>query len=199
MVHMSVPPALFSDLQDAGYYPELTGRLITEVLFDEDVVAHIVHMDTHVDLDAIFRHVTVFVLTPTRLLLAHVDDEQAGQGAPPRAITNVEEVTLARISTALLGRVYDTPERIAPADRPSEVSLALSWGSVRRLEMFPETCGDPDCEADHGYGGSSAPEDVSLRVAAQAEGQAAVDNAEHFALELKRRVFEARRRAEGTA
>ena len=66
---------------------------------------------------------------------------------------------------------------------------------MRRIETFPETCGDPDCDGDHGYGGSLFSEDVTLRVSAQAEGQGAVDRAEDFVLQLRRAVFAARRAA----
>lgn len=193
---MSIPHALVRDLQSAGYYPQLTGSMIVEALYGEQLVDHLVHMDTHLDLDAIHRHVTVFALTPTRLLLAHVDDEpDAEPGANPRGTTSTEDVPLASLRTALIGRTYADPAEFRPGDRPVEVSLTLGWGAVRRLELFPETCGDPQCEGDHGYSGSALPEDVTLRVSAQAEGQDAVDAAETFALTLKRLVFEARQAA----
>ena len=190
---MSVPAKLASDLQSAGYYPELTNHLIDELLFGEDVVEHLVHMETHVDLDSIHRHVTVFVLTPTRLILTHVDDEgQYMPGGPDRGMTSIEDIPLAEIRTALLGRGYVDPAGFQPGDAPIEVSLTLGWGAVRRLELFPEACADPQCEADHGYGGSQIAEDVTLRVSAQAEGQDAVDQALRFALALKKHVHLAR-------
>lgn len=193
---MSLPHSLVSDLQGAGYYPQLTGSMLVESLFGEDVVSHLVHMDTHVDLDSIHRHVTAFVITPTRMLLAHVDDDPEPQrGRTPRGMTSVEEIPLENMRTVLLGRTYEDPAQFRPGDRPVEVSLTLGWGSVRRIEAFPETCGDPDCDGDHGYGGSLLNEDVTLRVSAQAEGQAAVDQAERFAMFLRRGVFEARGRA----
>ena len=37
---------------------------------------------------------------------------------------------------------------------------------------MPATCADPDCEADHGYEGSVASDDISLRISADAEGEA---------------------------
>ncbi len=193
---MTVPKSLVRDLQAAGYYPQLTGSMIIEGLYDEDLVDHLVHMDTHVDLDAIHRHVTVFALTPTRLLLAHVDDEpDFAPGRTPRGMTSTEDIPLAALRTVLIGRTYENPAEFRPGERPVEVSLTLGWGSVRRLELFPETCGDPECEGDHGYSGSALPEDVTLRVSAQAEGQDAVDHAEKFALTLKRLAFQARRSA----
>ncbi|GAA4285106.1 hypothetical protein GCM10022261_26370 [Brevibacterium daeguense] len=193
---MSLPHSLVTDLQAAGYYPQLAGSMLVESLFDEEVVSHLVHMDTHVDLDSIHRHVTAFIVTPTRLLLTHVDDEpDYAPGQRPRGMTSTEDIPLERLRTVLIGRTYENPAQFRPGDRPVEVSMTLGWGSVRRIEAFPETCGDPDCEGDHGYGGSLYSEDVTLRVSAQAEGQKAVDQAEEFALRLRRAVFEARRQA----
>jgi hypothetical protein len=38
------------------------------------------------------------------------------------------------------------------------------WGAVSRIDLEPAACGDPNCEADHGYTGSSTADDLSLRV-----------------------------------
>ncbi|MGO3070679.1 MAG: DUF5998 family protein, partial [Brevibacterium linens] len=65
----------------------------------------------------------------------------------------------------------------------------------KRIEAFPETCGDPNCVGDHGYGGSIFAEDVMLRVSAEAEGQAAVDRMADFAGKLRAAVFHARLRS----
>ena len=73
MVGMALPEVLVHDLQSAGYYPQLTQGILADSLYDEPVLAHFVHIDTHVDIESIHRHVTAFVLTETRLLLAHVD------------------------------------------------------------------------------------------------------------------------------
>lgn len=190
----TIPQSLAHDLQAAGYYPQLAAEMLSESLFGEPVVSHLVHLDTHVDLDSIHRHITAFVLTPTRLLLTHVDDEpQAVLGRMPRGVTATEDIPLARMRTMLISRTYDNPADYQPGDRPVEVALTLGWEAMRRLDVVPETCGDPECEGDHGYSGSVYPEDVTLRISAQAEGQPAVDQAVEFALRLRRQVFEARR------
>lgn len=170
--------------------------MIIESLFGEELVDHFVHIDTHMDIDSIHRHVTVFALTQTRLILAHVDDEpEPFPGQRPRGMTSSEEIPLSRLSTVLVGRTYENPADFTPGDRPVEVSVTLGWGAVRRVEMYPESCGDPQCDNDHGYAGSLLPEDITLRVSSQAEGQEKVDRAETFARTLKRLVFNARHAA----
>ena len=49
---------------------------------------------------------------------------------------------------------------------------------------MPASCADPDCDADHGYEGSVASDDISLRISADAEGEAALRQALDFAREL---------------
>ena len=196
MESMALPEVLVRDLQSAGYYPQLTQGILADSLFGEPVLSHFVHIDTHVDIESIHRHVTAFVLTETRLLLAYVDDDPAAApGGRARAVTSSEDIELERLGTVMVGRTFTDPASYTPGDAPVEVSLTLSWGAARRIEAFPETCGDPDCMGDHGYGGSTFAEDVVLRVSAEAEGQAAVDRIAAFADRLRQAVFHARLRA----
>ena len=196
MEGMALPEVLVHDLQSAGYYPQLTQGILADSLFDEPVLAHFVHIDTHVDIESIHRHVTAFVLTETRLLLAHVDDDpNAEPGSKPRAVTSSEDIELDRLGTVMVGRTFADPAAFKPGDKPVEVSLTMSWGASKRIEAFPETCGDPNCMGDHGYGGSIFAEDVMLRVSAEAEGQAAVDRMADFAGKLRAAVFHARLRS----
>jgi hypothetical protein len=57
-----------------------------------------------------------------------------------------------------------------------------------RIDLEPAGCGDPDCEADHGYTGVLASDDFSLRVSAAAEGPEAVENLLGFADALSART-----------
>ena len=52
--------------------------------------------------------------------------------------------------------------------------MTIGWGAVRRIELEPAACVDPDCEADHGYTGTASADDISLRVSSAAEGPDAV-------------------------
>ncbi len=65
-----------------------------------------------------------------------------------------------------------------------EAVLTVGWGAVSRVELEPARCADPDCEADHGYTGSLAGDDFSLRLAAAADGGSAVERLLAFARTL---------------
>ena len=139
------------NLDLAGYYPELVADVVDVALAGEEVLAHLVHPETTFDRTEVRRHVTVLVLTPTRLLLAHVDDHPADRENPSAsASATTESVPLAHLHTVALTHVVPDPVSHRAGDLPSELTLALGWGAVRRLDLEPATCGDPDCEADHG-------------------------------------------------
>ena len=65
---------LRQDIQRAGYYPALVTDVLEIALAGEDVRAHLVHQETMFERTEVRRHITTLVLTPTRLVLAHVDD-----------------------------------------------------------------------------------------------------------------------------
>lgn len=172
---------LRTDIERAGYYPALVADAVADAIRGEPVQSHLVHQETTFDGDEVRRHVTVLALTPTRLVIGHTDDHAEGDSAPaaapPVAITSTECVALGRVRSVVVSRVVPDPARYVPGTLPAEVTLSVSWGAVSRLELEPATCGDPNCEADHGYTGSAAADDLSLRVSSAAEGPDAVRGA----------------------
>ncbi|MCL3862191.1 DUF5998 family protein [Actinotalea sp. K2] len=182
-------PKLTTDLRrslhHAGYYPELVSDVLDVALAGEDVVAHLVHVETTFDAAEVRRHVTVLVLTATRLVVAHVDDHPADSEHPSAsASATTEAVPLGELRTVALTHVVPVPEKHRPGSVPAELTLALGWGAVRRIDLEPATCADPACEADHGLTGTSSPDDIVVRVSAQAEGADAVRAAVAFARAL---------------
>ena len=67
---------------------------------------------------------------------------------------------------------------------PRELSLTIGWGSLSRLDLEPAGCADPECEADHGYSGTVAGDDITVRLSTDAEGEDAVRAAVEFARAL---------------
>jgi hypothetical protein len=64
------------------------------------------------------------------------------------------------------------------------VVLTIGWGGVGRVDLEPATCGDPECDADHGYTGVIASDDFSIRVSAAADGNDAITHVLEFAAAL---------------
>jgi len=182
-------PAAFTDLRQdlhrAGYYPELVADVLDVALADEQVLAHLVHPETTFDDVEVRRHVTVLVLTPTRLVVAHVDDHPADSENPSAsASATTESVPLAELRSIALTHVVDSPEKHRAGAPASELTLAIGWGAVSRIDLEPVACPDPACEADHGLSGTLTPDDVVVRVSAVAEGATAVRAAAVFARRL---------------
>lgn len=174
---------LSADVRRAGYYPDLVDDVLDIALADEAVVAHLVQAETTFD-DAVRRHLTVLVLTPTRFVAAHVDDHEGDAAHPSSAAATTETVPLGEVRSVALTHVVDEPAQHGRGDSASELTLAIGWGAVARIDLEPAQCPDPSCEADHGLTGQLTPDDVVVRVSGAAEGRDAVRRAVAFARTL---------------
>lgn len=202
----TLPVDLTAAIERAGYYPALVGDVVAAALAGEQVRSHLVHLETTFDRDVIRRHVTVLVLTPSRLVIAHADDhadEAAGAGVtdgvgaggapssddaadvaaggPEVATATTESIPLSAVRGVMLTHVVADPQHYVPGSLGRELTLTLGWGAVSRVDLLPATCGDPGCDADHGYDGTISSDDIALRVSATADGDAALQQAIAFA------------------
>ena len=81
----------------------------------------------------------------------------------------------------MLTHVVANPQDYRPGSLGREITLTLGWGAVSRIDLLPATCADPNCDADHGFEGTVSSDDISLRISADAEGEAALRQALAFA------------------
>jgi Family of unknown function (DUF5998) len=183
--------ALGRAIEQTGYYPEVVWAGIRAAVAGESVVSFLVHHEPTIDGDEVRRHITVVVLTPTRLILAHTDEHAPDDLLPePYTSTSTEAVALASVTSVVVNRMVANPasvdgSRLPP---PAEAVLTIGWGGVSRIDLEPAGCSDPECEADHGYTGVLSSDDFSLRVSAAADGQPAVDALLSFAESLSART-----------
>ena len=84
----------------------------------------------------------------------------------------------------MLTHVVSSPDTYVPGSLGREITLTIGWGAVARIDIVPATCGDPDCDADHGFEGTVASDDISLRISADADGDRALNDALRFARTL---------------
>lgn len=176
------------DIDRTGYYPAVVTDSLATALASEDLLAYAIHHEATFDRDELRRHITVLVLTASRLIVAHVDEHGPIEGVTDvsTASASTEAVRLDRVDSVVVTRVVSDPARYQPAQPPSEVMLTIGWGAVNRLELEPATCGDPACEADHGFSGSSANDDLTIRISQAADGEEAVLRLLSFAEALAR-------------
>lgn len=180
-----LPDALRAQIDRAGYYPALVADVVATALGGEPILAHLVHLETTFDAEEVRRHVTVLAVTPSRLVVAHADDHGPDDNSPTTyASASTEAVPLRAVQAVTLQHLVTTPEKYRPGMAPRELTLTVGWGAVQRLDLEPAGCADPACEADHGYTGSLASDDIVIRVSSAAEGGDAVAGALDFARQL---------------
>lgn len=184
--HSTQGQSLEGALQQAGFYPRMVADVVDDALDGRECVAHLVHLETHFDRAEVRRHITVLVLTEDMVVITHVDDQQLDEaGEQIVAQISTESVPVAQIRSVVLSCMYAQPQIYEPSDPVRELSLAIAWSGGKRLEMGPASCGDPQCEADHGYSGAITQEDIVLRISAEADGVQAVQDAKLFARALR--------------
>lgn len=172
--------ALFDEVSHSGYYPEIVAEGIRDALAGEHVAGYVLHHEPTFDRDEIRRHMTVLALTPSRLILVHTDEHPGDDLLPkPYTSTTSEAVALSQVRSVVVTRMVTSTSK-----QLEEALLTIGWGAVSRVELEPARCGDPECEADHGYSGSLTGDDFSLRLAAAGDGGAAVERLLAFARTL---------------
>ncbi len=155
------------------------------------MASFLVHHEPTIDRDEVRRHITVVVLTATRMILCHTDEHDPDDLLPePYTSTSTEAIRLSTVRSVVVNRMVANPASFAGGGEPAptEAVLTVGWGGINRIDLEPAGCADPECEADHGYTGVLASDDFSLRVSSAADGQGAVDDLLAFAESLSART-----------
>jgi Family of unknown function (DUF5998) len=174
-------------IERSGYYPGLVTDAVASALGAEPIVSYFVHHDAVFDPGMeVRRHISVLVLTDTRLIYSHTDEHPAAEpDGRPQAETSTEAVSFSRISSVALTRVVPDPASyVAGVTMPTEVLLTIGWNVLSHIELEPAHCGDENCEADHGYSGTITADDLALRVSEAADGEESVRQVLSFAKAL---------------
>ena len=182
---LRLPPTLNTEIHDCGYFPELVADAVSLALGAQEPVAHLVHHEATFNHDEIQRHLSVLVLTASRLIVSHTDENET-PGEPGQALTTTESVPLRRVNSVALSQVVSHPERYGSGRASvAETWLTITWGTMRRVDLEPATCPDPNCEADHGLSGVIAGDDLTVRISAAGDGEAKVKQLVAFGTALQ--------------
>src|SRR5687767_7964619 len=167
-------------IERTGYYPEVVTDGVASALGGEEVLSFFVHHEPTFERDEVRRHLTVVVLTPSRLVLLHTDEHAGDDLLPePYTSTSTEAIRLSAVKSVVVTRMVANPT--SGTTRPAEAVMTIGWGGVSRMDLEPAGCDDPNCDADHGYTGVLSADDFSLRVSAAADGADAVTGLLAFA------------------
>lgn len=183
---------LVADIENCGFFPQLIIDSVQQALGGESIVEHLVQHEVTLAHEALGRHLTVLVLTGSRLIVCHTD-ESSEYPHGPVAVSSIESVPLRTMGAVALTRVVAHPEHFGAAGGAEragvvETWLNLTWQTIRKIDLEPARCDDPNCEADHGYTGGSVAEDMVVRMSPTADGEANVARLLAFATALQSRV-----------
>ncbi len=184
----ALPAELVHEINDCGFFPQLVCDSVDLALGSEQVDTFLVHHEATFAHDGVGRHLSVLVLTPTRLLICHTDEDHERPGEVV-AVSSTESVPLRSLGAVALSRVVSHPECFGSAGAEVvETWLTLSWDAMRKLDLVPANCADPNCEADHGFTGTNFAEDMVIRMSPAADGIRNVDQLVAFGTILQQRV-----------
>lgn len=176
------------DIDACGYFPDLVTDIVATTLGDEAVQGHLVHHEATFDRDELHRHLTVLVLTDTRFIVCHVDEAEGAPGQMQAATTS-EAIPLSALGTVSVATIVSDPQHHAAGRSAiAEVWLTVNWAGLRQLDLKPAACDNPECEADHGYVGTSTGEDLIIRMSVAADGSDNIAKMMKFATLLQSRV-----------
>ena len=171
---------VYEEISRSGYYPQIVSDGLRDALAGEEVRAHVVHHEPTFDREEIRRHMTVLVLTDSRVVLVHTDEHPPDDLLPrPYTSTTSEAVALGRVRSVVVTRMVSTDTQSL-----EEAVMTIGWGAVSHIDLEPARCSDPECDADHGYSGNLTGDDFSLRLSAAADGGAALERLLEFARTL---------------
>ena len=180
-----LPAALAAEIQSCGFFPELVSDVAETSLAGEEILDHLLHLEAVFDNDEVHRHLTVILRTATRMLIGHTDERT--EGGRLQAVTSSESIPLSEVSSVVLTRVVQHPDKFGkdPSAATVETWLQMTWGAVSRIELEPATCGDPMCTADHGYTGTFSGDDIVIRMSPAADGPDQVERMMGFATRMQ--------------
>ena len=185
---VGLPGELVHQINDCGFFPQLVIDSVRMTLGEEPVEGFLVQHEATFVHEGVSRHMSVLVLTATRLIVSHTD-ENHDDPAGASAISSTESVPLRLLGAVALSRVVAHPERFGTKGaQVIETWLSMSWQTVRKVDLEPASCADPTCDGDHGYTGSSVAEDMVIRMSPTADGERNVAQLAAFGTALQRRV-----------
>ncbi|MCL2803841.1 MAG: DUF5998 family protein [Micrococcales bacterium] len=174
------------ELDKVGYFPDLVEGMIDLALACEQPTSFLVVPESTLGEGTIGWHVTFLAITPTRLVVVHIDDADLVDGKTTAASTSTA-AKLESIKQVRVSQMIDNPAEYSGPDHDRLLTVSVSWGMATSIEVEPAGCADPGCEADHGWQGTASTEDAGFTVSTDVNGPELVV----AAMEFTRRLIDA--------
>jgi hypothetical protein len=126
-----VEHVLGAAIEQTGYYPAVVREGVMGAVAGEHVVSFLVHHEPTIDRDEVRRHITVVVLTPTRLILCHTDEHAPDDLLPePYTSTSTEAISLSSVRSVVVNRMVANPATFVGAGDFAAGPVALCLAGI---------------------------------------------------------------------
>src|SRR3954454_13028764 len=116
-------------IEKTGYYPQVVSAGVRVAVAGEEVASYLVHHEPTIDRDEVRRHITVVVLTESRLILCHTDEHAPDDLLPePYTTTSTEAILLRSVRSVVVNRVVANPATFAGGGEPTPSEAVLTIG-----------------------------------------------------------------------
>src|SRR3954449_10097737 len=116
-------------IDKTGYYPQVVAAGVRAAVAGEEVVSFLVHHEPTIDRDEVRRHITVVVLTSTRLILCHTDEHAPDDLLPePYTSTSTEAIRLAEVRSVVVNRMVANPATFDGGGEPTPSEAVVTVG-----------------------------------------------------------------------
>ena len=105
-------------IERSGYYPALVAEAVEAAVGGEPIGSYLVHQETTFDANEVRRHVTVLVLTGTRFIVSHTDEQAADDHLPDAVRHDLHRVREARPDLVGRGQPRRRQPRVVHARAP---------------------------------------------------------------------------------
>ena len=122
---------LVATIEKTGYYPQVVVAGVRAAVAGEEVGSFLVHHEPTIDRDEVRRHITVVVITATRMILCHTDEHAPDDLLPePYTSTSSEAIRLSAVRSVVVNRMVANPASFGGRGdpTPSEAVLTVGWG-----------------------------------------------------------------------
>ena len=125
-------------IEKTGYYPQVVAAGVLAAVAGEEVEAFLVHHEPTIDRDEVRRHITVVVLTASRLILCHTDEYAPDDLLPePYTSTSTEAVRLSAVRSVVVNRMVANPEKFAAFNVLEDQELRVPQIGARQRDLLP--------------------------------------------------------------
>lgn len=168
-------------IERSGFYPNLVASALRRALGGVEPEVSLCQTHTDFDHSGVFRHVSIAALSHRCIILVHADEIDEGV-----AEVSTSTHPLSQMGSFAVRELWSQPSSEDP--QLDELLISLDVGAMRRLDIDPAHCDDPQCRAEHGFSGIEGPAEIAMRISRAADGAEELADAYRFLEVLTQRL-----------